>query len=237
MNMVLVHGAWCGGWWMSRLARALRKRGAEVFAPTLTGLGEREHLATPETNLSTHIQDVLGVLHYEDLNDVVLVGHSYGGMVVTGVADRARDRIKRLIYFDAFVPQNGQSLYDLLAPEVTQTFDDLAKREGEGWRVPSPFSMEQFGVTDPELIAWNERGIVMHPLKAFTEPVTLQPEPLPFPISYLYCERMAMGLFDRFAKLAKSEGWDYYDVPLTHAGPAVQPEESADALLRSAGAP
>jgi pimeloyl-ACP methyl ester carboxylesterase len=86
---------------MSRLASALRHRGADVFAPTLTGLGERAHLASPEVRLSTHIQDVLGVLEYEDLRDVVLVGHSYGGALVTGVADRARDRIQRLIYMDA----------------------------------------------------------------------------------------------------------------------------------------
>ena len=235
MNFVLVHGGWCGGWWMSKLARALRRRGAEVFAPTLTGLGEREHLATPEVGLSTHIQDVLGVLHFEDLNDVVLVGHSYGGMVVTGVADRARDRIQRLIYFDAFVPKNGQSLYDISPPEVTQALSDLAEREGEGWRVPSPFSMEQFGVTDPELIAWNERGLVMHPLKAFTEAVALSPEPLPFPVSYIFCTEMAMGLFDQFAASAKANGWDYHDAPFTHAGPAVRPDASADMLMRVAG--
>ena len=221
---------------MAKLARELRGRGAEVFAPTLTGLGEREHLATPETGLSTHIQDVLGVLHFEDLNDVVLVGHSYGGMVVTGVADRARDRIQRLIYFDAFVPQDGQGLYDLLAPEVTQAMSGLAERDGEGWRVPSPFSMEQFGVTDPEIVAWNERGNVMHPLKAFREPVTLSSEPLPFPVSYIFCTEMTMGIFDQFAASAKAKGWDYHDAPFTHAGPAVQPEESADLLMRVAGA-
>lgn len=235
MTFVLVHGGWCGGWWMSKLAGALRRRGAQVFAPTLTGLGEREHLATPEVGLTTHIKDVLAVLHYEDLHDVVLVGHSYGGAVVTGVADRARDRIQRLIYFDAFVPRNGQSLYDLVAPEVTKVLNDLAKREGEGWRVPSPFSMDQFGVTDPDIIAWNERGNVMHPLKAFTEPVTLQPEPLPFPVSYIYCREMAMGLFDQFRALAKDEDWDYHEVSLTHAGPAVAPDQSADLLIRVAG--
>jgi pimeloyl-ACP methyl ester carboxylesterase len=234
MNFVLVHGAWCGGWWMSRLARALRRRGAEVFAPTLTGLGEREHLASPEVGLNTHIQDILAVLHYEDLRDVVLVGHSYGGAVATGVADRARDRIRRLIYFDAFVLRDGQSLADLWEPEVTQALTDLASREGEGWRTPSPFTMQQFGVTDPDDIAWNERGNVMQPLKTFTEPVALRPGPLPFPVSYIYCKVGAMGFFDPFAALAKAEGWDYHEAPLTHAGPAVAPDESADLLMRIA---
>lgn len=236
MNFVLVHGGWCGGWWMTKLARALRRRGAEVFAPTLTGLGEREHLATPEVGLETHIQDVLGTLHYEDLDDVVLVGHSYGGMVVTGVADRARERIQRLIYFDAFVPRNGQSISDLVAPEATVAIEALAKQDGEGWRAPSPFTFEQFGVTDPEMIAWNERGNVMHPMKAFTEPVKLSAEPLPFPVSYILCTEMSMGLFDAFAARAREENWDYHEAAMSHAGPAGQPEESADLLMRIAGA-
>jgi pimeloyl-ACP methyl ester carboxylesterase len=235
MNFVLVHGAWCGGWWMSRLARALRGRGAEVFAPTLTGLGEREHLASPEVGLDTHIRDITALLHYEDLRDVVLVGHSYGGAVVTGAADRARDRIKRLIYFDGFVLRNGQSLADLFPPEMTQAFSDLARREGDGWRMPSPFTMEQFGVTIPEDIAWNRRGMTMQPLKTLLEPLTLQSGPFPFPVSYVYCKVRAMGLFDQFAARAKSEGWDYREVPLTHAAPAVAPEATADLLMEIAG--
>ena len=212
MNFVLVHGAWCGGWWMSPLARALRRRGAEVFTPTLTGLGERMHLATPDTDLSVHVQDVLGLLHYEDLQDVILVGHSYGGMVVTAVADEARDRIKHLIYFDAFVPRDGQSLADLCPPEVMQGITDLAASEGGGWRAPAPFTMEQFGVTDPEILAWNERGNVMQPLKTFTEPVKLSAKALPFLVSYIYCKEKAMGLFAPFISLAKAEGWDLHEV-------------------------
>jgi pimeloyl-ACP methyl ester carboxylesterase len=199
-------------------------------------LGEREHLATPYIGLTTHIQDVLGVLQYEDLRDVVLVGHSYGGAVVTGVADRARDRIGRLIYFDAFVLRDGQSLADVCPPEMMQAFTQLAAAEGEGWRTPAPFTMEQFGVTDPEIIAWNERGNVMHPLKTMTDPLELGPDPLPCPVSYIYCRQAAMGLFDRFADLAKKEGWDYHDAPLTHAGPATSPEESADLLMKIAAA-
>ncbi len=180
MTFVLVHGGWCGGWWMSRLARALRRRGVEVFAPTLTGLGEREHLASPEVGLNTHIQDITAVLSYEDLRDVVLVGHSYGGAVATGVADRTRDRIARLIYFDAVVLQNGQSLGDVFPPQLTQALIGLAQREGDGWRLPSPFTMEQFGVTTPEDVAWNERGMVMQPLKTLMEPLTLQAVPFRF---------------------------------------------------------
>ena len=180
MVFVLVHGGWCGGWWMARLARVLRQRGADVFTPTLTGLGEREHLATREVGLNTHIQDVVSVLHYENLREVVLVGHSYGGTVITGAADRARNRIRRVIYLDAFVLRDGESLADILGPDLTRAFNELALHEGDGWRAPSPFTMEQFGVTNPEDIAWNERGLTLQPLKTLLEPVALQPEPLPF---------------------------------------------------------
>jgi len=231
MNFVLVHGGWCGGWWMSRLARALRRRGVEAFAPTLTGLGERVHLASPEVGLETHIQDILGLLHYEDLRDVILVGHSSGGAVATGVADRARDRIKRLIYFDAIVLQHGESLADVFPPELTQALTDLAERYGDGWRAPAPFTMQQFGVTKPEDIAWNERGMVMQPLKGLAERLTMQSAKFPFPVSYIKCTVGSMGLFDSSAALAKSEGWDYREVSLTHAAPAVAPDACADLLM------
>lgn len=235
MTFVLVHGAWSGGWWMSRLARALRRRGAEVFTPTLTGLGEREHLASPDIGLSTHIQDVLAVLRYEDLHDVLLVGHSYGGAVVTGVADRARDRIQRLIYLDAFVLQDGQSLRDVCPPGMEEAFAELARQSGEGWRTPSPFTMEQFGVDTPEDIAWNERGLVMHPLKTFVEPLTLHPESLPFPVTYVRFMERSMGLFDAFAARARAAGWDYREAPWTHAAPAVVPDKCAELLMNIAG--
>lgn len=111
----------------------------------------------------------------------MLLGHSYGGAVVTGVADRARDRIQRLIYMDAFVLRDGQSLGDVCPPGMAEVLTEPAQRSGDGWRAPSPFTMEQFGVSKPEDIAWNERGLVMQPLKSLGEPVTLQPEPFPIP--------------------------------------------------------
>src|SRR5713101_4428932 len=109
-TFVLVQGGWVGGWYWKRVTPLLSAAGHEVFAPTLTGLGERAHLAAPDIGLETHIQDVLGVLTYEDLSNVVLVGHSYGGMVITGVAERAPERLAHLVYFDAFVPTDGQAL-------------------------------------------------------------------------------------------------------------------------------
>jgi len=115
-NFVLVHGAWIGGWYWRPIAQKLRKVGHEAYAPTLTGLGERIHLMSPSINLDTHVTDVVNVIKEEGLSDVVLVGHSYGGMVVTGVADALPDRITSLVYLDAFVPKNGDALVNFVPP-------------------------------------------------------------------------------------------------------------------------
>jgi pimeloyl-ACP methyl ester carboxylesterase len=134
---VLVHGAWSGGWCYARVADALRTHGHRVFTPTLTGQGERSHLTTGTVNLSTHIADILNVFHYEGLRDVVLAGHSYGGMVITGVADRIPELVSSLVYLDAFLPEDGQSLFEINIAKNTQTFIANAGGIG-GLAVPSP---------------------------------------------------------------------------------------------------
>ena len=113
-TFVLVHGAWHGSWCWKRVRKALQARGHDVFTPTLTGVGERSHLLSPDVNLDTHITDVVNLIRWEELSGIVLCGHSYGGCVITGVADRLSDRIAALVYLDAFVPEDGQSLYDIL---------------------------------------------------------------------------------------------------------------------------
>src|SRR5580700_6619085 len=113
-TFVLVHGAWHGGWCFARVAEILRAQGHRVFTPTLTGLGERVHLASTEITLSTHVTDIVNVVRYEDLHDVVLLGHSYGGMVISGVVEVVPERVGALVYLDAFVPENGESLLDLV---------------------------------------------------------------------------------------------------------------------------
>jgi pimeloyl-ACP methyl ester carboxylesterase len=135
-TFVLVHGAWSGGWCYHKVADRLRAKGHRVFAPTLTGQGERLHLIGGAINLSLHIADVLNVFHYEGLEDVVLAGHSYGGMVITGVADRIPSKVRALIYLDAFLPVNGQSLFDINIPKNNQTF--IANAGTIGTAVPPP---------------------------------------------------------------------------------------------------
>jgi pimeloyl-ACP methyl ester carboxylesterase len=133
-TFLVCHGAWGGGWSWKKLHPLMRGSGHRLVTPTYTGLGERAHLASPAIDLDAHIEDVLNVIKYEDLRDIVLLGHSYGGMVATGTADRAGDRVTQLIYLDAFVPRDGQSLFDLNEPGRLP-MRELAK-SGDGWRVP-----------------------------------------------------------------------------------------------------
>jgi pimeloyl-ACP methyl ester carboxylesterase len=136
-TFVLVHGAWSGGWCYHKVAARLRASGYEVFTPTLTGQGERSHLRDGSINLSLHIEDVCNVFHYEGLTRAVLAGHSYGGMVITGVADRIADKISALVYLDAFLPEDGQSLFDINIAANSQRFIANAGGIG-GLAVPSP---------------------------------------------------------------------------------------------------
>lgn len=136
-TFVLVHGAWRGSWCWKRVRRLLQIEGHEVFTPTLTGLGERSHLASPNVGLDTHILDIFNLLRWEQLSDVVLSGHSYGGAIVTGVADRAPDQIRALVYVDAFVPEDGENLGDRSPPD----------RVADGWKVLPP-PARSFNVND-----------------------------------------------------------------------------------------
>jgi len=141
-TFVLVHGAWGGGWGWTPMANEMRRRGHQVFTPTLTGLGERSHLWDGRVNLSTHIEDICNVIKYERLKDFVLVGHSYGGMVITGVADRLADKIRSIVYVDAFLPENGKSLFDYTpAQNDARLADAGSKYGGFGMSPPGPWDM------------------------------------------------------------------------------------------------
>jgi pimeloyl-ACP methyl ester carboxylesterase len=178
-TFVLVHGAFHGGWCWQRVAASLRAEGHAVYTPTLTGLGERSHLLTPDTGLDTHITDVASVLCFEDLSDIVLVGHSYGGMVVTGAADRAPARVGHLVYLDAAIPVAGESLL-AIAP-VPMESNLASSIVVDGARVV-PFGREQLGLlglTEPADRAFAEPKITPQPWKTFAEPLTVtNPEQL-----------------------------------------------------------
>jgi pimeloyl-ACP methyl ester carboxylesterase len=212
-TFLVAHGAWTAGWGWKKMHPLMQAAGHRLVTPTLTGLGERVHLATPEVNLETHIQDVLGVLHYEDLRDVILIGHSYGGMVATGVADRARDRVDRLVYLDAFLPGDGQSLFDLQPAEAQANFREQAKTVG-GWRIP-PMGMP--ADTPPDDFAWSNPRRVPQPLKCFEQKLHLQNGPLTLPRSYIWCCNTAPHNFQRFYDRVEGQpGWRRYALDCTH---------------------
>jgi pimeloyl-ACP methyl ester carboxylesterase len=164
VTFVLVHGAWHGGWCWTKLSPLLRAAGHVVFAPTLTGLGERSHLLTRAIDLDTHITDIAQVLEYENLEEVVLVGHSYGGMVITGVADRSTARVGQLVFLDAFVPDGGKSLsdYGRRFPPATE----------DSWHDPSPVP-QGFGVTNERDVAWMKARLTDMPRNCMTQPLRL----------------------------------------------------------------
>jgi len=227
-TFLVCHGAWGGGWSWKKMHPLMQAAGHRLVTPTYTGLGERAHLANPSIDLDTHIADVLNVIHYEDIRDVVLLGHSYGGMVATGVADRARDRITQLIYLDAFVPDDGQSLFDLNEPGRAP-MRELAKA-GDGWRVrPSQTPPD----TPPEDIEWLNARRVDMPIKCFETPLRLQNGALALPRSYIYATRITPAdTFAPFAGRAKREpGWRYFDIDASHA-PAVSAPEKLMAVLQ-----
>jgi pimeloyl-ACP methyl ester carboxylesterase len=185
---VLVHGAWHGGWCWSTVGRALKLSGSDVYTPTLTGLGERAHLASREVDLETHIGDVLGVLEAENLTDIVLAGHSYGGIVVTAVADRAAQRIAHLVYLDAVVPRDGQCLYDCVSAQTKAHFEEQARIGGDGWRVPVAVASAQFlGLKQEEDVRWVLPKLTPHPIRTFREPVRLSQSIPQTPRTYINC--------------------------------------------------
>jgi pimeloyl-ACP methyl ester carboxylesterase len=240
-TFVLVHGAWHGGWCWRKLTPLLRAAGHEVYTPTLTGLGERAHLGNPAVGLATHVQDVVNVLAYEDLTDVVLVGHSYGGMVIAGVAHAVPERLAHLVYLDAFVPEDGQSMLDLGPPERRESMTRRVREEGDGWRLPSlqPVPWEQFVrdvylVTDPAEVAWLAARLGPHPFKTITDPVrATNPAAATLPRTYVRCLKYPNPAFDQFAAQAQQPGagWRFHALATSRDAMVTMPRELADVLL------
>jgi pimeloyl-ACP methyl ester carboxylesterase len=226
---VLVHGAWHGGWCWAKVARLLRDAGHEVYTPTLTGLGERAHLARPEVDLETHIQDVVAMLEAEELRQVTLVGHSYGGMVISGVAARTTGRIGHLVYLDAFVPETGKSLLDYVG-ERAAAMREAASANGEGWKLPS-FPPERFGVTSQRDTEWLTKHLVAQPLQTFEQPLPAAGGDK-LKRSYIYCSKPATGTFDQFAeRLRDDRKWTFHDVKTGHDAMVTAPGEIAKILM------
>lgn len=214
-TFVVAHGAWSSSWAWKKMRPLMREAGHDLSVPAYTGLGERAHAASPAVSLDTHIADVIGVIEMEDLRDIVLVGHSYGGMVATGVAAAARDRLRHLVYLDAFVPLPGQCLLDLQKPEHRARIVEAASSHGQGWRVPPQAPPPD---TSPEDLDWMTPRRMPQPLLTFTTPLSGEHAPYAGPRTYIFCTRVGPAdSFSQFAERARSEpGWRYLELDASH---------------------
>jgi pimeloyl-ACP methyl ester carboxylesterase len=207
-----------------------------VFTPALTGLGHRAHLAGPRTDLDTHIEDIAAVLHFEDLRDVILVGHSYGGMVITGVADRGSDRLAHLVYLDADVPMDGQSEFDLLPPDEGAGYEEAARARGDGWRIPPPFP-DPLPPGTPAVVAWAVERMVPHPLRTLTQPLRLtRPDAAWPPRTYVLCTQGKEGepVPPYLERVSTDPEWRLIELPAGHSAHVTAPDALAGALVEIA---
>ncbi len=241
-TFVLVHGAFLAGWSFRRVALLLERAGHTVFTPTLTGIGERSHLLGPHVGLSTHIDDITNVLVYEDLHDVILVGQSYGGMVITGVADRVPDRIAELVYLDAHVPTNGRNAMGALAGETAEKLDDMTGKDGP--RLLPPISFDAMGIFDPADRAWVEPRLSPHPMKCLEDPITLAHGEPKMPRSYILCtaRESLIAFFNvdplaHFVEKARTDGFRFHEIASGHFPMVSHPKELAALLGTIASSP
>lgn len=236
---VLVHGGGHGGWCYQPVAKILRAKGHEVYTPTLTGLGEREHLLSPAVDLDMHITDVVKVLQFEDLHEVILVGHSYGGMVVTGVADRVPERIGNIVYLDAAYPFNGQSLVDVAGEFILASRKSGRVVDGvELVLFPGEDPLGFYGVTDPAQIAWMKPKLTPHPFRCFEQKLTLHDEEvmrrIPVSIFVTNVQKDTLTPEMRAGARLLSNG-RFFEIDTGHDLMISAPQETAAGLLKIAG--
>jgi pimeloyl-ACP methyl ester carboxylesterase len=231
-TFVLVHGAGTGGWLWRRVRTLLARAGHEVFTPTLTGLGERAHLARRDVGLYTHVEDIVGVLDYEELHDVVLVGFSYAGMIIPAVADRLPGRVRRLVYLDAVVTGDGRCMLDVMPPEVREAW----QREvlaGDGWRVP-PRTITRLGRVDGSDEAEIRRQLarrIPQPLACFTEPLTIRRADALPPPTFIRClDAEPDDPLAHQASSLRARGWDCHELPTGHFCMLTAPAATASLL-------
>jgi pimeloyl-ACP methyl ester carboxylesterase len=234
---LLVHGAWHSGQSWERVVPWLESAGHRVFAPSLTGYGDKVHLTGPEVGLDTHVEDVVGLIIEEDLTEVVLVGHSYAGLVISSVANRIPDRIAHLVYLDAMVPEDGESAADVMS--ASQKLIDRALQSESGWRIPPlpemppPFGL--FGVTDPDDIAWLRTTLADQPVRCLQQPVRLDnPAVRTIPRTHIHCTVKPNGFDRRPVPPIQPNGTpaQVWELPTGHDCMITMPAELAELLLK-----
>jgi pimeloyl-ACP methyl ester carboxylesterase len=233
-TIVLVHGAWAGAWSWKGAAKLLRQRGFDVYAPSMTGIAERSHVAPEHVSLASHVADIAGLMRYEELENVLLVGHSYGGMVITGAADREPGHVAGMIYLDAFVPESGQSLWDLVGPQGEAQHRKMAQDFDGGKSVPRPPSPTALSPVDAERIG---RMFTPQPIKTLADKfVSVRAEQTWPKRHYILCRAYAGSPFHPIAARVKdAPGWSYGEFDALHDVPRTDPKLVADTIAEIAG--
>jgi pimeloyl-ACP methyl ester carboxylesterase len=231
-NFVLVHGAWHGGWCWRRVADRLERAGHKVYAPSLTGLGDRAHLITSRINVSTHITDITNIIRFEDLSDIVLVGHSYAGFVISGVAERALTQIRSIVFLDAYVPQNGQSIYSMSSEKLRETVNAAVKRGETGM---APARAAYFKVNEKDR-AYVDSKCTPQPVGTYNEPLTITgARERVAKKTYIRAKGFNAPGFDAVvARLRNDPSWKIHDMPCGHDAMIDMPERLTELLLAAA---
>jgi len=228
---VLVHGAWHGSWCWKRVRKALQARGHEVFTPTLTGVGERSHLISPQVDLETHINDVTSLIRWEELTDVVLCGHSYGGMVISGVAEKMEKAIVSLVMLDAFMPENGQGVIDIYPPPTREPVQAALRA---GATTMPPRSAALFKVNEKDR-AWVDAQCTPQPIQTFVQKLTLTgARDRIAKKTYIRAAAYANPYFDAGLASARAKNWRTYELPCGHDVMLDMPERLAEILVAAA---
>jgi pimeloyl-ACP methyl ester carboxylesterase len=231
LTFVLVHGAWHGGWCWAPLARELAAKGHRVTTPTLTGLGERAHLLSPSIDLGTHIMDVVNHIDAEELNNIVLVGHSYGGFVIRGVSEKRAETISSIVYLDAFVPNDGEAVINYTPKERAQMIRDTIARDPAG-AAPPP-NAAAFGIKDTRQIEWVNRRMTPHPLRTYLQPLALTARADSIRSrSYIACLSPRLDVLDSTRdRIRADSSWRYLELQHGHDVMATAPELLAETLI------
>ena len=231
-HFLLIHGAWHGGWVWNEISDILRYQRYSVSTPTLTGLGEKKHLLSSKITIETFIEDVVNHIIFENLNNIILVGHSFAGSVISGVADRLKDRIQKLIYFDAMILTDGQKPFDITPKETVEQRIELAKKFGNNISIPAP-SADAFGVFDIKKSLLLEEKLTPHPLSAFQSKLVLKNEVgNGIPLSYIFCTKPVYKSLESSREVVRKMKWPIFELNAGHDAMLTHPKETLNLLIK-----
>ena len=231
-HFLLIHGAWHGGWVWNEISEILNYQGYSVSTPTLTGLGEKKHLLSSKITIDTFIEDVVNHIIFENLNNIILVGHSFSGSVISGVADKLKDRIQKLIYFDAVILKDGQKPFDIAPKELVKQRIELAKRFGNGISIPAP-SADAFGVFDVKKSLLLEEKLTPHPLSTYQSKLTIKNEiGNGIPLFYIFCNDPVYKSLESSREVVRKLKWPIFELNAGHDAMLTHPKETLNLLMK-----